>query len=390
MTEPAPADLTRTGPLAGVRVVELSGIGPAPFAGMLLADLGAEVICIERPGGNPNGAIGHRTLRRSRRHIAVDLRHPDAADLVLDLLAGADVLIEGFRPGVAERLGVGPEAALARNPALVYGRMTGWGQDGPWATAAGHDLNYIAVTGALHAIGEPGRKPVAPLNLVGDFGGGGMLLALGVASALVHARATGEGQVVDAAMVDGASLLMQSFFSFRAEGWMSPARGTNLLDGGAPFYDTYETADGGWIALGPIEPQFWAELRERMGLDDPVFADHMDRESWPRQRELLAEAVARRTRAEWEALLGGTDVCFAPVLDLEEAPAHPHLQARGTHVEVDGLVQAAPAPRFSGTPLGQPTGPRSPGAHTRQVLADLGVDPDRIEALVTGGAVDQD
>lgn len=333
------------GPLAGFKVVEFAGIGPGPFCAMLLADLGAEVLCIARPGGQ--GAAGP-VLGRSRQTVEIDLRQPEGAQQALALVAKADALIEGFRPGVMERLGLGPDVCLAANPRLVYGRMTGWGQHGPLAHAAGHDINYIAITGALQAIGRRGEAPVPPLNYVGDFGGGAMLLAVGLLSALLEAGRSGQGQVVDAAMTDGAALLSAMMFGFKAQGQWRNERGTNLLDGGAFFYDTYACADGRYLALGPIEPQFYAELRQRVGLaDDPDFDRQMDPRAWPALREKLAAVLRTRTRDEWCAVLEGTDACVAPVLDWDEAPRHPHNVARQTFVSVDGVVQPAPAPRFS-------------------------------------------
>lgn len=333
------------GPLAGFKVVEFAGIGPGPFCAMLLADLGAEVVCIARPGGQ--GAAGP-VLGRSRQTVEIDLRQPEGAQQALALVARADALIEGFRPGVMERLGLGPDACLAANPRLVYGRMTGWGQHGPLAHAAGHDINYIAITGALQAIGRRGEAPVPPLNYVGDFGGGAMLLAVGLLSALLEAGRSGQGQVVDAAMTDGAALLSAMMYGFKAQGQWRNERGTNLLDGGAFFYDTYACADGRYLALGPIEPQFYAELRQRVGLaDDPDFDRQMDPRAWPALREKVAAVLLTRSRDEWCAVLEGTDACVAPVLDWDEAPRHPHNVARQTFVSVDGVVQPAPAPRFS-------------------------------------------
>jgi alpha-methylacyl-CoA racemase len=333
------------GPLAGFKVVEFAGIGPGPFCAMLLADLGAEVVCIARPGGQ--GAAGP-VLGRSRQTVEIDLRQPEGAQQALALVARADALIEGFRPGVMERLGLGPDVCMAANPRLVYGRMTGWGQHGPLAHAAGHDINYIAITGALQAIGRRGEAPVPPLNYVGDFGGGAMLLAVGLLSALLEAGRSGQGQVVDAAMTDGAALLSAMMYGFKAQGQWRNERGTNLLDGGAFFYDTYACADGRYLALGPIEPQFYAELRQRVGLaDDPDFDRQMDPRAWPALRQKLAAVLLTRSRDEWCAVLEGTDACVAPVLDWDEAPRHPHNVARQTFVSVDGVVQPAPAPRFS-------------------------------------------
>jgi alpha-methylacyl-CoA racemase len=376
---------TAMGPLEGVRVVEVAGIGPGPFCAMLLADMGAEVLRVERP------AAGRQDwpalFGRGRRSVAVDLKHPEGAGMVLDLAASADALVEGFRPGVAERLGIGPGACLARNPRLVYGRVTGWGQEGPLAQAAGHDIDYIALAGALHPIGPAGGAPVPPLNLVGDFGGGGMLLALGVVAALLEAGRSGRGQVVDAAMVDGAALLTTELHELRAAGLWSDRRGANLLDGGAPFYDVYETADGGHLAVGALEPGFYAALLELVGLDGADLPAQRDRDGWPALRERLAALFRTRTRDEWCRLLEGTDACVAPVLSPTEAPAHPHNRARGTFVDVGGVVQPAPAPRFSRTPCARPEPPVGPGEHTDGNLAAWGIDPDEVARLRAAGAV---
>jgi alpha-methylacyl-CoA racemase len=376
------------GPLDGVRVVELAGIGPAPFAGMLLADLGADVVQVDRPGGGPDPvAAGHRILRRGRRSIAVNLKDPGGAALVLRLVAGADVLIEGYRPGVAERLGLGPEACLAANPRLVYGRMTGWGQDGPLADRAGHDIDYIALAGALGLVGRAGAKPTVPLNLIGDFGGGGMLMAVGVLAALVSVRGGGAGQVVDAAMVDGTAVLLAMLLGLHGAGQWGP-RGSNLLDGGAPFYDAYRCADGGYVAVGALEEQFYAALLDGLGLaGDPDLPDRADPASWPELRRRLTDVFATRTRDEWAAAFAGTDACVAPVLDPDEAAAHPHLAARGTYREVDGLLQPAPAPRFSGTPTDIPPPAPAPGADTTAVLTDLGLSPTEITTLRESGTI---
>jgi alpha-methylacyl-CoA racemase len=374
------------GPLAGVRVVELAGIGPGPFCAMLLADLGADVLRVDRPAASRPG--WPTVLARGRRSVAVDLKHPDGAGVVLDLVAAADALVEGFRPGVAERLGIGPDACLARNPRLVYGRVTGWGQQGPWRLAAGHDIDYVALAGALHPIGQAGGPPVPPLNLLGDFGGGGMLLALGVAAALLEAGRSGTGQVVDAAMVDGAALLTTQFHELLAAGLWREERGANLLDGGAPFYGVYETADGRHLAVGALEPRFWTELLRRLGLDAGDLPAQLDRDGWPLLRERLAALFRTRTRDEWSELLAGTDACVAPVLGLAEAPAHPHNRARGTFVDVGGVTQPAPAPRFSRTPCDPPTPAARPGEHTDQALADWGLSPDRLARLRATGAVE--
>ena len=377
------------GPLEGLRIVELAGIGPGPFCAMVLADLGADVVRVDRltgAGGDP-GAARFDILGRGRRSVAVDLKAPGGAEVVLRLVDRADALLEGFRPGVAERLGVGPQVCLARNPRLVYGRMTGWGQEGPLAQTAGHDITYAAVAGALAHIGRVDQLPTPPLNLVADFGGGGMLLALGLVSALLHAQRAGEGQVVDAAMVDGTALLMSPFFGASAMGYWSDQRGTNLLDSGAPFYDGYRCADGLELAVGAIEPQFFASLLDLLGLSVASVPDQNDQTRWPELRSILASTIARRPRAEWVERAEGTDACVAPVLTMREAQHHPHLVARNAIVERDGVPQPAPAPRFSATPaeLGAP--PAVPGQHTDEVLADWGFTPDELEALHTDGVV---
>ncbi|MEJ5975729.1 CaiB/BaiF CoA-transferase family protein [Novosphingobium sp. PS1R-30] len=338
------------GALDGITVIELAGIGPAPFAGMMLADHGARVIRVARPGASPFGDFGARdVLNRNRDPLTLDLKQPEAVERLLALVETADALIEGNRPGVIERLGLGPDVLLARNPRLVIGRMTGWGQEGPKAQHAGHDINYIALSGALHTFG-PVERPMAPVNLVGDFGGGGMLLAFGVLAGILSARTTGKGQVIDAAMVDGAALLSAMTYTMLGNGMWQDRRGVNVLDGGAPYYDTYETADGKFVALGPLEPQFYALLLERLGLsDDPDFV-RGGRAAWPRAKARLREIFRAKTRDEWCALLEDTDSCFAPVLSLAEAPLHAHNRERGTFIEIDGLIQPAPAPRFLGTP----------------------------------------
>jgi alpha-methylacyl-CoA racemase len=350
------------GPLKGVKVIELAGIGPGPMCAMLLADLGATVLRIDRPGAedlNLNRPLKYNLLLRSRETLAVDLKQPAGLDLVMRLIEKADVLTEGFRPGVTERLGLGPEDCFKRNRKLVYGRMTGWGQDGPLSQAAGHDLNYIALTGALHAIGPHGGAPVPPLNLVADFGGGALYLAFGIVAALLEARQSGQGQVVDATMLDGVASLMTAFTGMLAAGITDTRRGANVLDGGAYFYQVYECADGEHVSLAPIEGKFHAELLRRLGLD-PVDFVQTDRAGWPAARERLAAVFRTKTRAEWCALLEGTDACFAPVLSLPEAAAHPHNAARGTFVAVDGVMQSSPAPRFSRTVPDKPTAPRPP------------------------------
>ncbi len=379
-----------SGPLEGVRIVELAGLGPAPFAGMMLADAGADIIRIDRSdrAAYPPLEGAHVDLmNRGRRSVAVDLKHPDGVALVLDLVAGADGLMEGFRPGVAERLGLGPEECLARNRKLVYGRMTGWGQDGPLARTAGHDIDYIALSGALGAIGRVGERPLPPLNLVGDFGGGGMLLAFGMLAAILSARTTGTGQVVDAAMVDGAAALMAMTYTLRSAGIWLDERGTNMLDTGAHFYEVYECADGGYFGVGAIEPQFYAELMRLLGLGDEDLSTQMDRDTWPAMKERFAAIFATRTRDEWEAVFAGTDACAAPVLSPGEAPDHPHNQARGTFTEVAGVVQPAPAPRFVGTPGAIRRPPPHPGQFGDEALADWGLSDQRVADLRSSGAI---
>jgi alpha-methylacyl-CoA racemase len=377
------------GPLTGYRVLELAGIGPAPFACMMLSDLGADVLRVDRLGGRRQiEGLPANVLDRGRRSVAVDLKNPEGPGAVLRLVEAADALVEGFRPGVAERLGIGPDAALRRNPRLVYGRMTGWGQDGPYAAMAGHDINYIALAGALAHIGRAGQPPVPPLNLVGDFGGGGMLLAFGVVCALLEASRSGQGQVVDAAMVDGSAILMSMMHGLSAMGLWSEERGANLLDGGAHFYDVYETADGGYVSIGSIEPQFYAELLRLTGLEaESDLPAQMDRSQWPAMKERLAAVFRTRTRDQWCELMEGTDVCFAPVLTMREAARHPHNQARNTFVEVEGVTQPAPAPRFSRTPGGIAGPPAVPGAHTDEALTDWGLSDDEIAKLRSLGAL---
>ena len=364
-----------TGPLNGLRVVEFAGIGPGPHAAMVLGDLGADVVRVERPvqGFDPTGtAAGADHLLRNRRSVAADLKTAEGRDLVLRLVAKADVLLEGFRPGVTERLGVGPEDCRAVNPRLVYGRMTGWGQDGPMASAAGHDLNYISLTGVLHAIGRAGERPPPPLNLVGDFGGGSMFLVAGVLAALWERSRSGEGQVVDAAMVDGASVLVQMMWALRGVGAWTDARDANLLDGGAPYYDTYTCADGRFIAVGCLEPQFYAQFLKGLGLDGEDLPAQQDRSGWPRLRARFTEVIVSKPRDEWAAIFDGTDACVTPVLSFAEVTAHPHMAARESVISVDGVQQAAPAPRFSRTPPARPRPPHTPGADTEAVLADWG------------------
>ncbi len=380
------------GPLSGYRVIEIAGIGPGPFAAMMLADMGAEVIRVERAQsvrGPAPDTPHYDVMLRGRRNIAVDLKHPDGVATLLDLVAQADALIEGFRPGVMERLGIGPEVCLARNPRLVFGRMTGWGQSGMYAQAAGHDINYIALAGALAHFGRAGEAPVPPLNMVGDFGGGGMFLAYGVVCALLEAQRSGQGQVVDTAMVDGAAVLMSMFWAFKTIGMFDEnARGTNLLDTGAHFYDVFRCADGEYVSIGSIEPQFYAELMRLTGLDgDAEFARQMDKASWPHLKARLAEVFATRTRAEWCEVMEATDVCFAPVLTMSDAAAHPHNVERGTFIEVGGMQQPAPAPRFSRTAPVVESAPAHAGQHSREVLVDWGIPADRIESLLASGAV---
>jgi alpha-methylacyl-CoA racemase len=362
-----------SGPLKGVKVVEFAGIGPGPFAAMLLSDMGADVVRIDRKGASRGGSPAD-VGSRGRRSVALDLKDPADIEVALGLIGKADALIEGFRPGVMERLGLGPDVALRRNPKLVYGRMTGWGQTGPLAQAAGHDLNYIALTGALHAMGRKGQPPAPPLNLVGDFGGGALYLVVGVCAALYEAQRSGQGQVIDCAMTDGAASLSAMFYGMRHSGMWTDERDANLLDGGAHFYDTYETKDGRYVAIGSIEPQFYALLLEKTGLkDDPAFTAQMDRRAWPTLSEKLAAVLRTKTRDEWCALMEGTDVCFAPVLSLGEAPEHPHNKARETFINLGGVVQPNVAPRFSRTPSKVQGPAPGIGAHTEEVRKEWGV-----------------
>ena len=378
------------GPLAGITVIEIAGIGPGPYCGMMLADMGADVIRIDRAGAVQGGDPGRPPadfLARGRRSVGVDLKNADGVEVVLSLVERADALIEGFRPGVTERLGIGPDDCLARNPRLVYGRMTGWGQDGPYASTAGHDINYIALAGALDPLGRVGQPPTPPLNLVGDFGGGGLMLAFGIVAGLLEARASGQGQVIDAAMVDGAASLMTMTHSFRAMGIWNDERGTNMLDTGAHFYDVYETADGRYVSIGSIEPQFYAELLRLTGLEGEDLPWQQDRAQWPAMKERLAAIFRTKSRAEWCEIMEGTDVCFAPVLSISEAVEHPHNVARGTFVEVAGLSQPGPAPRFSRTAAAVPRAPAHAGQHTDEVLAGAGFDAERIAKLREAGAI---
>lgn len=373
-----------TGPLAGVRVLEFEAIGPGPFCGMMLADMGADVLLVDRPE-DPRLGLGRErrfeVMLRGRRSVTLDLKSPAGIEAARALAARADALIEGFRPGVMERLGLGPEVLLARNPRLVYGRMTGWGQDGPLAPRAGHDIDYIALAGVLHAIGRSNDAPVPPLNLVGDFGGGGMLLAFGIACALLEAQRSGRGQVVDAAMVDGAALLATMFCGMLAAGRWSEVRGENLLDSGAPWYDVYQTRDGKYVAIGAIEPKFYAELLERLGLVGEPLPAQYDRAGWPRLRARFGEVFATKTRDEWCALFEGSDACFAPVLTFSEARAHPHNRTRGTFVAAGGIEQPAPAPRLSRTPGAIGCAPPERGEGGRAALADWGFDASELERL---------
>jgi alpha-methylacyl-CoA racemase len=367
------------GPLAGLSVIELEGLGPAPFCGMLLADLGADVVSIGRRSSSSERPAA--ISERGKRSIALDLKHPEGVEAVLRLCGNADVLIEGFRPGVMERLGLGPEACLARNPRLVYGRMTGWGQTGPLASAAGHDINYISLSGALHAIGRAGEPPVPPLNLVGDFGGGAMFLAFGVMAAVFEAQRSGQGQVIDASMVEGSAALLHMQYSMLAAGQWRDERGANLLDGAAHFYDTYETADGKYVSIGSIEPQFYRLLVEIAGLDPQEFAPQLDPARWPVLKQALAGVIRRKSRDEWCARMEGTDVCFAPVLSMGEAPMHPHNRARGSFLELAGVMQPAPAPRFSRSDPGPPRPPRPLGSDTGDVLRAAGYGEADLEQL---------
>jgi len=369
------------GPLEGVKILEVGGIGPGPFCGMMLSDMGAQVVRIERKGQFRFKETKYDVLLRNRRSIEIDLKKAEGVAAMLRMVEQVDGLQEGFRPGVMEKLGIGPDVCLARNPRLVYGRMTGWGQEGPLSGAAGHDINYISLSGVLHAIGRRGERPVPPLNLVGDFGGGGMLLAFGMVCALYEARNSGRGQVVDAAMVDGSASLMSAVYGTRASGLWSDRREENLLDGGAHFYDCYETADGKYISIGSLEPQFYALLLQKAGVDEKMFEDQMDRRKWPELKEKLKEIFKRKSRDEWCEIMEGTDVCFAPVLSLDEVSHHPHNRTRKTFIEVDGVLQPAPAPRFSRTNPELQSPPPVPGEHAQEVLAEFGFSKNEIEKL---------
>lgn len=377
------------GPLAGVKIIEIKGIGPGPFAGMLLADMGAEVIVVER-SSKGSGMIALPAAMdcnsRGKKSIALNLKTAAGAETLLRLVESADMLFEGFRPGVAERLGFGPEQCHARNPSLVYGRITGWGQTGPLAKTAGHDINYISLTGSLAAIGNP-DKPKVPLNLVGDYAGGSMYLVMGMLAALYEAQRSGKGDVIDAAITDGSASLMSMFHSMDKLGAWSPERGSNMLDGSAPFYDVYETSDGRFVSIGSIEPQFYALLVEKTGVDPEVFANSYDKSQWPQMKERLIEVFKTKSQAQWCELMEGTDLCFAPVLNYREAPAHPHNAARNTYIDIDGLIQPAPAPRFARSDCATPSSPSSEGADTHEVLAQWGFSEQEITTLGVDGAL---
>ena len=378
------------GPLQGIRIVEFAGIGPGPFCGMMLSDMGADLVRIDRADrvredipDQPSGDL----LARGRRSIGLDLKQPEGVDVAMRLIEGADAAFEGFRPGVMERLGLGPDDCLARNPKLVYGRMTGFGQDGPYSQMAGHDINYIALAGVLAPIGRAGGPPVPPLNLVGDFGGGGMLLALGLVAALLETASSGKGQVVDAAMVDGASVLATSLHGGLASGSWSPEHASNMLDTGSHYYDAYETADGKWISLGSIEPQFYAEMLELTGLKEALAGEQHDRDAWPERKAMVTACIKSKTRAEWETIMEGSDVCFAPVLEPSEAPEHPHAKHRNAFAEVAGVVQPAPAPRFSRTESAIQGPPSHAGQHSADLLTEAGFSAEEAESLTSSGAV---
>ena len=374
------------GPLKGLKIIEMAGIGPGPFCGMVLADLGAEIIRVDRASAIGTGSKKEPS-NRGKKSIAVDLKAKEGVEVVLKLVETADAIFEGFRPGVMERLGIGPEVCLARNDRIVFGRMTGWGQEGPLANAAGHDINYISLSGALAAIGRPGSPPVPPLNLIGDFGGGGMLLALGLVAALLESKESKKGQVVDAAMTDGSALLMTMIYSMQSSGMWKTTMGSNLLDGGSHFYDTYECKDGKFISIGSIEPQFYALLCQIAELDEKVFSKQMSRDLWPEQKEEIKKIFVKKTRDEWCELMEGTDVCFAPVLDMSEAPEHPHNKERKTFIDLEGVIQPAPAPRFSRTEPEVVSSPSIVGEHTNEVLSSIGLSKEDISSLKTSGAV---
>lgn len=374
------------GPLKGIKIIEMAGIGPGPFCGMVLADLGADVIRVDRASAAGTGSR-QEPANRGKKSIAVDLKSPEGIEVVLKLVDSADAIFEGFRPGVMERLGLSPDVCMQRNSSIVFGRMTGWGQYGPLANAAGHDINYISISGALAAIGRPDSPPVPPLNLIGDFGGGGMLLALGLVSALLESKSSGKGQVVDAAMTDGSALLMTMLYSMKGSGFWQESKGSNLLDGGAHFYDTYECKNGGYISIGSIEPQFYKLLRDVAGLENEMFDKQMSREDWPSLKLELKKVFLNKTRDEWCELMEGTDICFAPVLSMWEAPNHPHNIARKTFIELEGLDQPAPAPRFSRTEAEVISSPAIAGEHTDSILKDLGYDESEINSLRDQGGV---
>ena len=374
------------GPLKGLKIIEMAGIGPGPFCGMVLADLGVEIIRVDRASAIGTGSK-QDAANRGKKSIAVDLKSEEGVEVVLKLVETADAIFEGFRPGVMERLGLGPDVCSERNERIVFGRMTGWGQEGPLANAAGHDINYISLTGALAAIGRPGSPPVPPLNLIGDFGGGGMLLALGLLAALLESKKSKKGQVVDAAMTDGSALLMTMIYSMYSSGMWKTSMGSNLLDGGSHFYDTYECKDGKFISLGSIEPQFYALLCQIAELDESIFGKQMSRDSWPEQKEAIKKIILDKTRDEWCELMEGTDVCFAPVLDMSEAPKHPHNVERKTFIDLEGVTQPAPAPRFSRTEPEVVSSPSIVGEHTDEVLTSIGFSDEDINTLKTSGAV---
>ena len=374
------------GPLKGLKIIEMAGIGPGPFCGMVLADLGAKIIRVDRASAIGTGSKQDAS-NRGKKSIAVDLKSEEGVEVVLKLVETADAIFEGFRPGVMERLGLGPDVCSKRNERIVFGRMTGWGQEGPLANAAGHDINYISLTGALAAIGRPGSPPVPPLNLIGDFGGGGMLLALGLVAALLESKESKKGQVVDAAMTDGSALLMTMIYTMQSSGVWKTSMGSNLLDGGSHFYDTYECKDGKFISLGSIEPQFYALLCQIAELDESIFGNQMSRDSWPEQKEAIKKIILDKTRDEWCELMEGTDVCFAPVLDMSEAPKHPHNVERKTFIDLEGVTQPAPAPRFSRTEPEVVSSPSVVGEHTDEVLSSIGFSDEDINTLKTSGAV---
>jgi alpha-methylacyl-CoA racemase len=375
------------GPLKGIKVIEIASIGPGPFCGMMLSDMGAEVIRVNRVDAKPGTTKEKDILARNRRTIAVDLKRPGAAEVVLRLSENADAIFEGFRPGTTERLGIGPKHCMARNPKIVYGHMTGWGQTGPLAMTAGHDINFISISGALHAIGRKGERPVPPLNLVGDFGGGGLMLAFGLVCGILEAQKSGKGQVVDVSMVEGSAVLMAMFFGHLAGGTFSVERGTNLLDSGAHFYDVYETKDGKYISIGAIEPKFYRELLQKMGIGSEQLGAQLDKTRWASNKEIMIRAFKTKTQDEWCTIMEGSDTCFAPVLSIAEAPNHLHNKSRGTFVEIDGVLQAAPAPRFDRTVPEIRHAGHTPGQDTDSVLADNGFSEDEIASLKSKGIV---